>query len=180
MLTLEIFQDEFFDQETNQFVRSEPIVLRFEHSLVSISKWESKYKKPFLSDEAKTEEETYGYLQAMLLADDVPMKILKRLSNKQLNSINDYINDSMTATWFSEGPKKPGSKAVITSEIIYYWMVSLTIPLECENWHFNRLMTLIRVCNEKNKPPEKMSRSEMLAQRRKLNDARRAKYGTKG
>lgn len=180
MLTLEIFQDEFFDQETNQFVRSEPIVLRFEHSLVSISKWESKYKKPFLSDEAKTEEETYGYIQAMLLVDDVPMKVLKRLSNEQLNSINDYINDSMTATWFSEGPKKPGSKAVITSEIIYYWMVSLTIPLECENWHFNRLMTLIRVCNEKNKPPEKMSRSEMIAQRRALNAKRRAQYNTSG
>lgn len=180
MLTLKIFQDEFFDQETNQFVRSEPIVLRFEHSLVSISKWESKYKKPFLSDEAKTEEETYGYIQAMLLVDDVPMKVLKRLSNEQLNSINDYINDSMTATWFSEGPKKPSSKAVITSEIIYYWMVSLTIPLECENWHFNRLMTLIRVCNEKNKPPEKMSRSEMIAQRRALNAKRRAQYNTSG
>ena len=180
MLTIVVLGVEMFDEQTQEFVTRDDVTLDFEHSLVSLSKWESKHEKPFLGKGDKTSEEVLDYIKIMTLTPDVPDEVYLKLSEDNVLAINSYIDAKMTATWFSEAPGAPSSRDVITAELIYYWMITFQIPFECETWHLNRLFTLIRVCNIKQAKPKKMSRSEMAARNRELNAQRRQQLGTKG
>lgn len=169
MLQLNIPEVEYFDERTNEFIEVKAHTLLLEHSLLSISKWEAKWRKPFLGKEDKTQEETMDYIRCMTINRDVDPLVYRAISNEELVRIKEYINAPMTATWFNDRDKRPPSRKVITSELVYYWMVAQNIPFECEKWHFNRLMTLIRICGEKNQPPKKMGKMErknLMAQRR--------------
>lgn len=180
MLTIKVpmSDDELFDEGENEFL-TEWFILDLEHSLVSLSKWESEFEKPFLSNEQRTEEETIGYIRAMCLTPDVPPKVFERLTNGNVDAIHDYIGAKMTATWF--GPEREENvREIITAEVIYYWLVALNIPFEVQNWHLNRLLTLIRVCNEKSKPEKKLSPQEIAARNRALNAERKKQLGTTG
>lgn len=181
MLQITIPAFEGFDETKQEFVSFKEQPLQLEHSLVSLSKWESKWCKPFLTKQEKTYEETLDYIRCMTLTKNVSPDVYARLSRGNINSINQYIEAPMTATWFSKD--KPGGKSgseQVTSELIYYWMISLNIPLDCEKWHLNRLLTLIKVCNVKNQPPKKMSKREIASRNAALNAARRKRLGTSG
>jgi hypothetical protein len=180
MLTIVVPGVELFDEQSQEFTTRDDVTLELEHSLVSLSKWESIYKKPFLGTADKTTAEVIGYIKVMTLTPEVPEEIFQKLSATNIKAINDYIDDDMTATWFHEAPGAPKSREVITSEVIYYWMIAFNIPFECERWHLNRLFTLIRVCGIKQAKPQKMSRSQIAAQNRELNAQRRAQYNTTG
>lgn len=183
MLEILVPGGEGFNNKTNEFFYWKDQKLLLEHSLLSISKWEAKYHKPFLSSE-KTKEEVVDYIRCMTVNSNVDPRVYYGLTGDNINAINEYIQNPMTATWFAEdknpNPSAPKKKEVITSEIIYYWMVSYQIPFECQKWHINRLLTLIRVYSEKNKDPKKLSKKEALAQRKSLNAARKAKYHSTG
>lgn len=181
MLTITVLGPELYNKETREFFTQGDVVLELEHSLVSLSKWELIYKKPFLSNDDKTREETIAYIKTMVLTPDVPEEVFTRLSQENIEDINTYITDPMTATTFrSDAKNRRSGTQVVTNELIYYWMVALNIPMECQNWHLNRLLTLIRVINEKNAPAKKMSRQEIAERNRQLNAERRAKYNSKG
>lgn len=178
MLDVYVEESEQYNEETNEFITVKPQTLKLEHSLVSISKWESKWHKPFLSSDNKTLEEIFDYIKCMTINQVNPF-IYDALTERNYNDIQQYINDPMTATTVKDIPGQRNNE-VVTSELIYYWMVALQIPFECEKWHINRLLTLIKVCNAKNQPSKKMSRRDILNQNRLLNQARRSKYHTKG
>lgn len=181
MLTLVVKGYEMFNNETQRFVTEGDVTLELEHSLVSLARWESKWKKPFLGKESKSTEEILGYVEAMTLTPNVPPEVFQRLSEDNIKELNAYIEDTMTASWFTEVPgAQRQSREVVTAEIIYYWMIALNIPMECQNWHLNKLITLIRVNNQKNTPPKKMSRGDAMAQQRRLNEERRRAQGTRG
>lgn len=180
MLTIVVPGVEMFDEQTQEFVSRGDVTLDLEHSLVSVSKWESMYEKPFLGGAEKTTEEIFEYIKQMTLTPNVSEEVFHKLSEENITAVNKYIEAKMTATWFSEAPGAPRTRDVITAELIYYWMITFQIPFECENWHLNRLFTLIRVCNIKQAKPKKMSRSEMAARNRELNAQRRQQLGTKG
>lgn len=180
MLTLQVSIEEGFDNATGKFVQLEQFELTLEHSLASLSKWEEQYEVPFLSDDDKTSEQTIRYIQLMTITENVPDSVWPKLSKENFESINGYINSKMTATWFND-PKKVGpSHEVITAELIYYWMTALQIPWEAQYWHFNKLMTLIKVFNHKNQPPKKLGRRELAQRHRDINAQRRAQQGTTG
>lgn len=181
-LTIVIPSRELYDEKNNEFFYINGATLRLEHSLVSISKWESKWKKPFISSEDKTMEETIDYVKCMTLTQNVDDSVYRGLTNSNLKQINEYISDSMTATWFSEESKRKGrNNRIVTSELIYCWMIALNIPVEFEKWHLNRLITLIQVCNEENNTDhKKMSKREILNRNRSINEARKAAMRTKG
>lgn len=180
MLTITIPAREQFNEETNEFIETKEQTLVLEHSLVSISKWESKWHKAFLSKKEKTYEETIDYVKCMTLTQNVDPNVYMNLTHANLKEILDYIDNPMTATTIKEPKSKAFNTEVTTSELIYYWMVSLNIPFECQKWHLNRLITLIRVCNVKNKPPKKRSRREILSEYAAINEARRREWNTKG
>lgn len=174
MLKVHIKTQELFDEANNEFVYVEDTVLKLEHSLVSISKWEEEYHIPFLDkDHAKTRNETLFYIKCMTLNNDIPDYIYNALTNEDIARIEQYIVDNKTATWFNERDNTGGNKEIVTSELIYYWMIANRIPPECQWWHLSRLMTLIRICNIKNSPSEKMSEQETIERYRALNRARR-------
>jgi hypothetical protein len=180
MLRLTVHQSESFNEETNSFVPSgEEFTVELEHSLFSMSKWECKWEIPFLGKTEKTGEQTLDYIKQMIVGPEPPWSFFESLKDTHFNEINTYINAKMTAAWFNERPNKR-SNEIVTAEIVYYWMISLGIPFECQYWHFNRLTALIKVCNIKNAPKKKMSRSEAAARQRLMNDQRRNEMGTRG
>lgn len=184
MLIIKVPAKELWDERRQEFINIPSTTLSLEHSLVAISKWESKYCKPFLSQDQKTEEELLYYIKCMTLTQGVDENVYLALSRSNIKDINDYIEAPMTATWFSENKNQAGkpsrSSEQITSELIYYWMVALQIPFECQKWHINRLLTLVKICNVKNQPPKKRSQREILQSNAALNAARRKQLGTKG
>lgn len=179
MLTITVPALELWDDEQQEFIPEPEVVLDLEHSLVSLSKWESKFEKPMMGDSNKTTEETLGYIEAMTLTPDVPPEVYTRLTRENVDEVNAYIEAKMTATWFPETKTPAGRKEVVTAEVIYYWMIALNIPFECQHWHLKRLLTLIEVCNRKNQPEKKAGKPN-LADRAALNRARREAAGTKG
>lgn len=182
MLEIHVLMSESFDEATGKFI-TESFTLELEHSLASLSKWEETFEKPFLTPEDKTSEETLFYIQnCMLRTKNSPAGIFGKLSQKNHDEIQEYINAKKTATWFNDPKNRPrgGSSQTITSEVIYGWMVALRIPFETQHWHLNKLFTLIRVCNEQSKPPKKMGRAEAARQQAQLNAKRQAEMGTRG
>ena len=180
MITIRIAGQEFYDETTGEFSTVDDIVLELEHSLVSLSKWESKYQTPFLSDKEKTTESVFDYIKTMVVTPGIDTDILYRCSKDDLVRIQEYIDSSQSATTFGEMPSRRGRGEVITAELIYYWMVAFNIPFECQYWHLNRLFSLVRICNIKNNPPKKMSRHEVAMRNRELNAQRRSEIGTNG
>ena len=179
MLRITIPPIEVWDGKNERFINFKGQTLQLEHSLVSLSKWESKWCKPFLDGKDKTLDEIVDYVRCMTISDNIESDVYDRLTEENLVVINEYIGRPMTATTFNNEKKSTG-REIITSEIIYYWMVSFNIPFECQYWHLNRLLTLIKVCNVKNNPPKKMSQKEILARNKALNDARKKELGTRG
>lgn len=180
MLTIVVPLTQRYDEETNEFVVEDSVTLEMEHSLVSLSKWESFFKKRFLSKEPKTAEETFWYIKAMTLTPNVPEVVFNYLTKEIVAEIDAYISAKMTATTFPEQKESGGRQEPITAELIYYWMVALNVPFECQHWHLDRLLTLIRVCNVKNAPAKKRSKAEMMAERRRINAERRSQTGSSG
>lgn len=180
MLTIIVGSTESFNEKTGEFTKVGGERLQLEHSLVSLSKWESIHEKPFLGADTKSPEEILSYVQCMILSEDPPEENLVKLSQENFDQINTYIEAKMTATWFSDAPGAPKSREIVTAELVYYWMTVFQIPFECETWHLNRLFTLIRICNVKQGKPKKMSRAEIAARNRELNAQRKAQLGTTG
>lgn len=175
---------EYFDEYRQQFVYMKghkEFTLQLEHSLISLSKWESKWKKPFLSvKEPLTSEELLDYIRCMTIGGNIEPEAYKYISQEEIKKIYDYVGDSHTATTITDRRNRPHRNEIITSELIYYWMIECQIPHECEKWHLNRLLTLIRICNIKQSPEQKMSRQSIYAQNRALNNARRARTHSRG
>lgn len=180
MLTIIVPMSEGLNEETQEFVVDVAFKLEMEHSLVSLSKWESKFEKSFLHTKDKTPEELLYYVKAMTLTKDVPEEVFMKLSADNVKAIDDYLGAKMTATWFREDENQKPSREIITAELVYYWMFSAGIPKDCEHWNLNRLFTLIKVFSEKNKPAKKMSKAQIAQQHRDLNAQRRAQLGTSG
>lgn len=178
MLEIIVPGAEFFDEDKNEFITTKSTKLVLEHSLISLSKWESKWEKPFLSSN-KTTPETIDYIRCMTLTQNVDPMVYKSLNESNIKDVYAYIDAPMTATKIKKS-KKASNGEVVTAELIYYWMIALSIPFECQKWHLNKLLTLIEVCSIKNQPSKKMSKNEILRRNRDLNAARRAKYKTKG
>lgn len=182
-LSVTIPANEFWDFRAEEFVNTVDTTIHIEHSLAAIAKWESHWKKPFLENKTLTGDELLDYIRCMTIEDGIDTRVYLGLSGQNLESIRTYMEDSMTAAWFKEDKKSGKSGHVgsaLTAEIIYYYMIELGIPFECENWHFNRLMTLIRVCSEKQAVPKKMAKKDIFAQNAALNAKRKARLGTKG
>lgn len=183
MLQIDIPELELYDQNKGEFITIKAQKLQLEHSLLSLSKWESKWCKPFLSSDDKTVEQTIDYIRCMTIGPPASPEVYTQIAYNEeiIKQIKAYIDAPMTATWFheKEGAKKK-SKEIVTAELIYYWMIALQIPFECEKWHLNKLLTLVKVCNIKNTPTKKMPKKEIYSRNKALNEARRAKYNTKG
>lgn len=179
MLIIEIPEQELFDEENSRFITLKSQKLQLEHSLVSLSKWESKWERAFLGKEKMSDEQTLDYIRCMTITQNVDPSIYDRLTVDNLVAVDRYINRKMTATTFHNLQEKP-DRSVVTAEIIYYWMITMGIPMECQKWHLNRLLTLIKVCALKNAPPKKMSKSAAMSSQRSLNAARRRATGSRG
>ena len=175
MLEIDVVTGESFNEMTTEFVM-ETTRIRLEHSLVSVSKWEAVWEVSFLGKKEKTNKQMLSYIELMLIDDDLSPEVFQRLIDKHLKEIKDYVAAPMTATKLHTDLNAPGSREVITSELIYYWMISMNVPVEFEHWHLNRLITLIRVINLKNSPKKRMS----LSERRALNRARLSQHNTHG
>ncbi len=180
MLRIIVPAAELWDEINEEFIYKDEQALQLEHSLVSLSKWESKWCKPFLSKDEKTMEETIDYIRCMTLTQNVKPDVYECLSSENIQQVNKYIQAPMTATWFNDMGTGKRNSEQITSELIYYWMIALNIPFECQKWHLNRLFTLIRVCNIKNQPPKKRSRREIMSRNAALNAARCKQLNTSG
>lgn len=180
MLEVKISDSEFFNDETNEFFTVKGGILVLEHSLLSISKWESKFCKPFIIDGEHSYNETIEYIKCMTINKNVDSKLYAMIDDRTYNEIKAYINAPMTATVIKDVNSNHESSSFITNEVIYYYMTALNIPFECEKWHFNRLLTLINVCSQKNSPPKKMSQDEVRNRYAELNAKRRAAMNSKG
>ena len=182
-ITIPEIESEFWDETKQEFVYKKAMkeqTLQLEHSLVSLSKWESKWHKPFLSTKEKTDDETIDYIKCMTLTQNVKPEVYEYLTPDAIKAIGDYINDPMTATTILDNNKDQINNETITSELIYYWMIAFKIPFECQKWHLNKLITLIKVCAIKNSPPKKMSKSAIASRNAALNEARKKQFNTKG
>ena len=179
MLKIVVPELELWDEEKQEFSTLKETTIQLEHSLVSISKWESKWHKAFLSKKDKSNEEIIDYIRCMTITQNVPEDVYYRLSDENMEAINKYIDDPMTATYFHDD-EQDNSRETVTSELIYYWMIIQNIPVNFEKCHLNRLLSLIKVCNIKNSPPKKMSGKEIMRRNSALNAARRKKCNTKG
>lgn len=180
MLQITINGLELYDERKGEFIETKTRTLTLEHSLVSISKWESKWRRPFLSKEPMSVEETIDYVKCMTIDRNVDPNLYIGLTNDHIEEIRAYIENPMTATTFTKEERGKNNGEMVTSELIYYWMIALTIPLKCEKWHLNRLLTLIRICNIKNQPPKKMSKRDVMSRNAALNAARRKQLNSKG
>ena len=180
MLEITIPAREFWDEKKEEFVNTNERTLRLEHSLVSLSKWEKRWHKSFLGTLEKTDEESIDYIKCMTLTQNVPSEVYDYIPKEVTDKIRDYINDPMTATRFSEDKRGKKSNEIITAELIYYWMISFSIPQEFSKWHLNSLLALIRVCEVKNQPAKKMSKNEVMRRNAALNAARRKRLNSKG
>lgn len=183
MLSIEIPDVEFYNDATEEFVKVKGTTLQLEHSLVSVSKWESKWNKAFLNSNDKTNEQVLDYIRCMTITKNVDPNVYLYIPADEMKKITDYIEAPMTATWFADDStnKVGGSKSeIVTSELMYYWMIALNIPVEFQRWHLNRLLTLIRVCNIKNTPPKKMSKRDIMSRNKSLNEQRKAALMTRG
>lgn len=176
MLGVQVTLEEEYDEESSKFVASSSFMVHLEHSLCSVSKWESIWKESFLGKKDKTQKQTVSYIETMILDDKLPPGVFQKLIGNHLEEIMSYVSDEMTATKLRVDPNSPQSREIITSELIYYWMISMNIPVQFEHWHLNRLITLIRVINLKNSPKKKMSSTD----RRNLNRQRLQQLGTTG
>ena len=184
MLELVLPETELFDEKNSKIIRLPKSTLRLEHSLLSLSKWESVWEVPFISREPKTREQLMSYIAIMSL-DPISVEDLQRLESVHFETINEYLERKHSATWFSDTGSKGGTGRTITSELIYYWMTSYNVPFVCETWPLARLMNLIRIAqikaeeadpNRKNKRPS----STMLSERAALNAKRREQLNSKG
>lgn len=181
MFQLEIpVSPEKWDEVKEEFIPAKTVTLQLEHSLVSLSKWESKWHKPFLSNINMTAEESLDYIKCMTITKNVDSSIYRNLTKENVDAVIGYINAPMTATTFSNRQKEKANNEVVTSELIYYWMIAYNIPFECQKWHLNRLLTLVRVCGVKNAPPKKQSKGEIMRNNAALNAARRKRLNSKG
>ena len=180
MLRITIQAVDQWNEEKQEFISTKEQTLQLEHSLVSLSKWESKWCKAFLSKQEKSLEETLDYAKCMTLTQNVDPEVYNYLTNANIDQINKYIEAPMTATYFSEDKTGEASREQITAELIYYWMIALNIPFECQKWHLNRLLTLIRVCNIKNQSPKKRSKKDIMRRNTALNAARKKQLNTNG
>ena len=182
-LSITIPAGEVWDELTGEFTEiKKPVKLQLEHSLISVSKWESKYHKPFIGNSRtppKTNAELVNYIKCMTITPNVDEDVYKLLTPEIIKKVSDYINNPMTATTITKTNNKV-DLSIITSEIIYYWMTQFNIPFECEKWHLNRLIMLIQVCGEKSQPPKKMPKGKAISNRKALNAARRKQYNTHG
>lgn len=189
MLTITIPDREYYDPVKEEFGKIKGATLRMEHSLISISKWEAKWKKPFLvKDPPKTEEESFDYFMCMCVDRSIdPDAIRYGLTPNLINQINAYMGDPYTATTFSsDGPEGKPDRSIITSEIIYWSMIQHNIPIEFEKWNLNRLLTLIKVCNIKQAEADpkygkgkKLSKSALYAKHNRINEMNKARMAAK-
>lgn len=180
MLQITVPRQEKWDEVKEEFIYTEECTLQLEHSLISLSKWEAKWHKPFMSKVPKTLEETIDYIKCMTITPRVDPEVYNNLTRQNIEDINAYIENPMTATFFSKESNGKPSREQVTNELIYYWMIALNIPSEYEKWHLNRLLTLIKVCDVKNKPPKKMSKKQLATRNAALNAARRQQLNTTG
>lgn len=180
MLIITVPASEYYDWKNNEFIYFKEQTLKMEHSLVSLSKWEAKWHKSFLSTENKTPAEMLDYFRCMTVNENVDPHVYERLTAENQKEIGDYINANLTATTFSDKQQGPKSREIITAELIYYWMIELGIPFECQKWHLSRLLTLVKVCSIKSAPPKKMGKADTMRQYSKLNASRRKALGTRG
>lgn len=180
MLTITIPGGELWDESKEEFIQTRPRTLQLEHSLVSLSKWESRWHKAFLSKDVKTSEETMDYVKCMTLTQNVDPEVYTRLSSKNISEINRYIEDPMTATTFLEEKRGRAGREKVTAEVIYHQMIALNIPFECQKWHLNRLLVLIRVCDIKNRPQKRRSGRALMSRNAALNAQRRRELNTRG
>lgn len=180
MLQITIPAQELWDEKKEEFITVKECTLQLEHSLVSVSKWEAKWRKVFLSKKDKTRDETIDYIRCMTITQNVNPDVYRCLTKDNIEQIQEYVTAPMTATWFSDEHSGSPNNEQITSELIYYWMIAQNIPFECQKWHLNRLLTLIRVCSIKNKSPKKMSKGEIMKRNASLNAARRKQLNSRG
>lgn len=180
MLTIHIPAYEGWDERNQEFITVREQTIQLEHSLISLSKWEAKWVKPFLSKNDKTNDELLDYIKCMTITQNVKPEVYLGLTDDIFKTIKDYIAAPMTATWFTDTKPSASNGKQITSELIYYWMISLNIPFECQKWHLNRLLTLIKVCNIESQPPKKYGKREAMSKQAALNASRRAQLNSKG
>jgi len=180
MLSITIPASELWDEVREEFVYTKERTIQLEHSLVSISKWESKWKKPFLAQKQLTYDETIDYIKCMTITQNVDSNVYYSLTPKNIDQIDKYMGTAMTATTFRDDKNSKNNQEIVTTELIYYWMIALNIPLECQKWHLTRLLTLIRVCSIKNAPPKKVSKRSIMNRNAALNAERRRKLNSKG
>ncbi len=180
MLELLVPGQEFWDEKNEVFSSGKDVTLQLEHSLISISKWEAKHHKAFMTNRMKSQDEMLDYVRCMTVNRNTDPTVYDRLTIENWKMINAYIEDPMTATYLGADKETGGPKDTITSELIYYWMIAYNIPSEYQKWHINRLMALINVCGRKQNPGKKLSSNAILRKNAALNAQRRAKLGTRG